>query len=198
MFHRLSLPSFFLIIAISPISASQHAHKVPLALLARSPSYGGYALAAEPCPASLTTCPAGKCCPIGTICRAAGTETDDEAGYACCPNGNPPPRPLVSNPADKQNLESEQLRYCVPAVRAAPACANDSWVLWKGVDGYFCCTKDQVGILPDGQIRVGFCVASDVPVAATQSATRVRMQSFSFGKPFSPSCLFLSLPRSQS
>ena len=83
MVYHLSLVLLFL---ITTISAFQHTHQLPPALTRRAPSYGGYSLASETCPAGLTTCPAGKYCPANTICRLAGTE----AGYACCPDGKSP------------------------------------------------------------------------------------------------------------
>lgn len=143
------IPLFLILTLLLQSYASfQNAQEIHLPLEARSPSYGGYALAADPCPATFGSCPEGKCCPLNTYCDRAGTL----AGYACCP--------------DKNN--------CVPAVKAAPACADDSWVLWYGVNGYFCCQQGEIGILPSkGQARVGFCVRGDVPVSAQQSATLV-------------------------
>ncbi|OCK72999.1 hypothetical protein K432DRAFT_399167 [Lepidopterella palustris CBS 459.81] len=135
-------------LALQSHASFQKAQEIHVALEARNPSYGGYALAEDPCPANLGSCPDGKCCPLNTYCKIAGTL----AGYACCPDTND----------------------CVHAVQAAPACAEDSWVLWYGVNGYFCCLQGEIGILPSkGQTRVGFCVRGDVPVSAQQTATLV-------------------------
>lgn len=60
---------------------------------------------------------------------------------------------------------------CSPDVKAAPACADDSWSLWKSNTGYFCCLTNQIGI--KSTRYVGECVAGSVPVAVTQSATLV-------------------------
>ena len=176
MVHHLSVLSLFLITALPTISASQNAGQIPhAALFPRVPSYGGYSLQAQPCPAGLTTCPSSKCCPANTFCHIVAAE----AGYACCPDGNLPSH--LSFPLSWTLLINKTwiANNCVAAVLAAPACADDSWVLWKSGSGYFCCTKDQIGIKPGkGESGVGFCVASNVPVSATQSATRVRKQSF--------------------
>lgn len=166
----------------------QNAQEIHLPLKARNPSYGGYALAADPCPAIFGSCPAGKCCPLNTYCNIAGAS----AGYACCPDGKPSPPPLLHpriSPVAILPLKGDRFlkwllinnvaNNCVPAVKAAPACADDSWVLWYGVNGYFCCQQGEIGILPSkGQARVGFCVRGDVPVSAQQSATLV---SWPFG-----------------
>jgi hypothetical protein len=52
----------------------------------RNPSsYGGFALAAGPCPAELSgICPlsSGKCCPKNTVCKLVATAK----GYVCCPS----------------------------------------------------------------------------------------------------------------
>ncbi|KAH8663693.1 hypothetical protein BGZ60DRAFT_529945 [Tricladium varicosporioides] len=69
-------------------------------------TYGGFALAADPCPAELSgTCPSssGKCCLQNTVCKLVATAE----GYVCC-------------------LSSDS---CIPAVKAAPDCALDTWVL---------------------------------------------------------------------
>ncbi|KAK4094180.1 hypothetical protein Purlil1_1671 [Purpureocillium lilacinum] len=116
-------------------------------LVERAPSFGGFALIADPCPADLTKCNIrGRCCPANTACRDAGA---GNAGFACCPTVN----------------------NCVAAVNAAPACAADGWVLWKSNTGYFCCLPNQVGIKVAA--AVGSCVPSNVPVPLTQSATKV-------------------------
>ena len=63
---------------------------------------------------------------------------------------------------------------CLSAVKAAaPACADDSWVLWEGRNnGFFCCEPNQIGVIA-GRGVVGSCVDSGVQV--TQSATRVSL-----------------------
>jgi hypothetical protein len=64
---------------------------------------------------------------------------------------------------------------CSPTIKSLPVCADPTWILYKGKANYFCCQADQVGILPAQNAgRVGLCVASDVSVAMTQSATKVR------------------------
>lgn len=88
--------------------------------------------------------------------------------------------PIVSSPSThlKPNglsNESDEANNCATAVFEAPACADNSWVLWQGSrKGYFCCEPDQIGIL-GGSGDVGKCVASNVPVSATLSATRVSL-----------------------
>lgn len=72
-------------IALSYASTFQNGEKAPLQLQERVASYGGYALAASPCPQDLLTCPGGnkKCCPSAfQYCLVIGGVT----GTACCPN----------------------------------------------------------------------------------------------------------------
>jgi len=146
-----------LLITVSYASAFSNPGEIAVHLQNRAPSYGGVALAASPCPQGLGTCTGGtgKCCPSQyPFCQIFG----GDQGTACCPDSN----------------------NCVPAVKAAPSCADDSWSLWQSRNGgYFCCQANQIGILPQGQAVVGNCVASNVPVSATQLATRVNPSSTS-------------------
>jgi hypothetical protein len=64
---------------------------------------------------------------------------------------------------------------CSPTVKSFPVCADPTWTLYKGKANYFCCLANEVGILPARNAgRVGLCVASDMSLAMTQSATKVR------------------------
>jgi hypothetical protein len=69
---------------------------------------------------------------------------------------------------------------CGAALEASPFCADDSWSLWfatknPSIDneqyGYFCCLPGQVGLM------TADCVESDTVVAATLSASLVRISS---------------------
>lgn len=63
---------------------------------------------------------------------------------------------------------------CGPTIKSFPVCADPSLVLYKGRYGeYFCCPSNQQGIYPANG-AAGLCVASDMPVSATQSAVKVR------------------------
>jgi hypothetical protein len=67
---------------------------------------------------------------------------------------------------------------CVVPLVSAPFCADNSWLLWTAAvledtsnskSAYFCCLPGQVGL------QTGDCVASDAVVAASLSASLVRI-----------------------
>jgi hypothetical protein len=63
---------------------------------------------------------------------------------------------------------------CNSYVTNAPSCANSSWTLWDGGNNPFCCLGDQIGVNPNAvSFAVGACVANNVVLPASKSATSV-------------------------
>jgi hypothetical protein len=153
-------------VALSYASAFQNQENVHL-LQERAPSYGGIALVASPCPQGSASCGSSKCCPSQfPFCKVVGSNK----GYACCPDGKYTSTYLNPN---RFSDKTDEANNCVASVTFGPACADDTWILYQGRNqGYFCCLSNQIGVLGTGG-EVGNCVASNVPVSATQSATRV-------------------------
>ncbi|KAF2462520.1 uncharacterized protein BDR25DRAFT_308267 [Lindgomyces ingoldianus] len=119
-------------------------------------SWGGYGLLASSCPSGSSSCGSKSCCPSGYTCskeRSDGTET------LCCPNNDD----------------------CKNVVGALPACAENSWTLYR-YGYYFCCAADRIGTYSlDGGI---LCLEHTLPIPseirvsvvsqATGAATRAQ------------------------
>jgi len=72
---------------------------------------------------------------------------------------------------------------CNSQVLSAPSCANSSWTLWQGSNiggttNPFCCLPNQIGVNPeDASFAVGSCVANNVVLPSSKSATSVYISS---------------------
>ena len=63
---------------------------------------------------------------------------------------------------------------CGTSAKTLPVCADPTWQLYKGDTDYFCCLDGQKGSLPGkGVNEKGLCVAADVSLAISLSATKV-------------------------
>jgi len=60
---------------------------------------------------------------------------------------------------------------CGDVVFELNTCADNSWELFDGASGYFCCTSDQYGVyIPGGGPG---CIEKNVPVPASSTLTPV-------------------------
>jgi len=145
----------FLAVTITATSASAES----LVLAKRTPQlnnranfYGGWPIVAHSCPSNTSLCPnnkSGACCPSNTACIQSGMMGEP----VCCPEG--------SNCANEANT--------------VPVCADPSWTLYIGHTHFFCCAADQIGAfnLKDSSEGPAVCLASNIPVPASELATKV-------------------------